>query len=216
MSHTLYKLEVNGQTYTVSADWAQASSGVSFDGCGTQYQVADFRHSAPAAMERNISDDGADSVDVDFSEMIAYDDVDGVWVRLADDADTDHQSAEDMYFSFGWHLTTENAGDIELQAVEYENAEDDRAIADWLMEEHEGLTKDEADVIAQKAVEIRAYCDNVKALLAEAVAAYEADDVSSCVRSLDKASSVESDGGDDPASRELRGKLIETFSQDRE
>ena len=153
MTTTLYAITVNGQQYTVSADWSQASSPVEFDGNGTQYQVADFRHSSAAAMRRNLAnefgvdDDELESADdsIDLEEMVAYDVIDGESVRLADDADTEFDSAEEQYASFGWHLTTEDAGDVELLSVCYENAAEDisrSSLVEILTEEQEGLSED--------------------------------------------------------------------------
>ena len=220
MSKKLYAIDVNGQQYTVSADWVQASCPVEFGGCGTKYQVADFRHSSREAMECFILSDESgsaeslDEIGVDLDDMVAYDLIDGEYVRLSEDADSDHESAEDMYEAFGWHLTTEDAGDVCLQAVSYEDADDIYGLAEQLVDENDGLTQEEAELIAAKAVEVREYCDSVEMLLGTAESYYYASDTRRCINALDEAAALESDGGDSPAANTLRAKLIEALASE--
>ena len=66
-----YKTTLYDDEYTISGNFAEASSPVEFDGQPTQYQVADFAHSSDAAMRRYLEqvvevggDDPADVKDL--------------------------------------------------------------------------------------------------------------------------------------------------------
>ena len=66
---TTYKTNLYGDEYTISGDFAEASSPIEFDGETTQYQVADFSHSPDAAMRRylesTIEAGGDDPADIE-------------------------------------------------------------------------------------------------------------------------------------------------------
>ena len=67
-----YKTTCWGQDFTISGNFAEASSPVEFDGRGTQYQVADFCHNPAGAMRRyleSVVQDGGD--DPESAEAVA-------------------------------------------------------------------------------------------------------------------------------------------------
>lgn len=75
-----YKLTCWNDTYTITADLAQASAPVLVDGRGTPFQTADFRHSE-AEMAEGIAEwlyyettDSADAADAAVIEAIDEDD----------------------------------------------------------------------------------------------------------------------------------------------
>ena len=134
-------------------------------------------------------------------------------VSLAPQANTTHESAKSWYDSYGAHISTENHGNISIQAVEY----------DWLDDEHDAAVvalvladmpdpeddDDAADLrsvaegLVDRAREVRDAADTVKSLLDEAVRAYESADINAVVEALQAASQYESEHGDDPATQTL-------------
>lgn len=139
--------------------------------------------------------------------------------RLMADADITHEDAEDMYSSYGWHLSTEDAGDVTLQAVEFDwlDQSDDSGVAAKLLDSTRGhgrskMTVDEAEQIVAKAREVRESMESIDGLLEQAVAAHERGDVDSVIETLDNAQRQESEHGDCPESTSLRGKLLEMIA----
>ena len=68
-----YRTELFGDEYTISGDFAQASSPVLFCGEPTAFQVADFRHWPERAIKwylESVIEMGGDNPD-DFEEEIA-------------------------------------------------------------------------------------------------------------------------------------------------
>jgi hypothetical protein len=97
---------------------------------------------------------------------------------LAEDADLDHENARDWYDSYGWHLTTENEGDLTLDVVEYHWLnEPDQEVVNHIRETYYDLTDEEVMSLIEKAREVRANAEAVEALLGEAVEAYGRGDV---------------------------------------
>lgn len=133
------------------------------------------------------------------------------YLRLRDDADTHHESAEDWYGSYGDHISTERAGDVTIQAVEYDwlDDEDDDAVAARLRAEDDRLSEDEALALVERARDVREAADSIEGLLDEAVAAYERGHVQGVIEALDEASREEDDHGDDPATRDLAERLLQ-------
>ncbi len=147
-------------------------------------------------------------------------------VTLAPEAATKHQSGEEWYDDYGWHLSTERHGDICLQEVEYDWLDDgdDAAVAALLVaglpdpcdeEDAEDLQSCAEGVVA-RAREIREAADSVESLLDAAVAAYEAGDVDATVKALCEASSEEDEHGDDPATQTLIHALCLIRTEDEE
>jgi hypothetical protein len=136
--------------------------------------------------------------------------------RLNADADTEHETAEEWYDSYGWHLTTENAGDAFLQAVEYDWLDDydDDAVIARLLESDDQLNRDEAASMVTKAREIRECAESICDLLDEAVEAYQQGDADKVEELLDAAKSHESDHGDSPASDSLRSSLLASLDSE--
>ncbi len=134
-------------------------------------------------------------------------------IGLSAKAETAHQTPQEWYEAYGWHLSTESAGDVVLQAVDYDHADEDdydypnEAHAE-LRGAHPGMTRDERDEVIARAAAIRAVADTVCGYLHDAVVAYEAGDVETCDRALYYASELESEHGDDPASSVLRKRLL--------
>lgn len=130
---------------------------------------------------------------------------------LGTDADTSHEDSRGWYESYGWHLTTENAGDVCLQAVEYDWLDgSDAAAVRKLRASDSDLTSDDAEAIVERAREVRDAAESVCGLLDDAVQAYEARDLDRCRRALLDAYIAESDHGDAPATQSLAGELLAT------
>ena len=131
---------------------------------------------------------------------------------LTTDADTSHEDARDWYGSYGWHLTTENAGDVTLDAVEYDwlDMTDERA-AEELRAVYADLTSDEALSIVTAARSVREAAESICGALDTAVSAYERRDLAGVRAALLAAWSQESDHGDTPATSTLAGQLLESL-----
>ena len=138
--------------------------------------------------------------------------------RLIADADLSHEDARSWYDSYGWHLTTDECGDVCLQACEYDWLDDDTGVVAMrhLCREIDGLTTDDAESIAQMAVTVRAAAEEGESLLEDAVTAYQRGDVAACVAALDACRAMELDHGDAPASEALRSQLVEAVEIDRD
>ena len=130
--------------------------------------------------------------------------------RLTQNADTKHEDAIDWYSSYGWHLSTEDAGDVELQAVEYAwlDDDDDDAVVTMLMADEGKLSEDEAESIVEMARSVRSMADAVEGLLDSAVEAYDSGDFETCRDALLEAYKAESDAGDAPATQQLAGVML--------
>lgn len=134
---------------------------------------------------------------------------------LVTDADTSHEDSRGWYDSYGWHFTTENAGDVCLQAVEYDWLDgSDAAAVRKLRAADSDITSDEAEAIVERAREIREAAESICGLLDEAVEAYESGDLDRCRRALLAAYSEESDHGDAPAAQSLAGELLAIVEED--
>lgn len=97
--------------------------------------------------------------------------------RAADEAERDMESAEDWYDAYGWHVSTEDAGDVELSVVSYDDLDkSDKTIVNNLLKDDEDLRRDEAEHIVAKAREVREAAESITSLLTEAIEAYRADD----------------------------------------
>jgi hypothetical protein len=129
---------------------------------------------------------------------------------LVPDADLTHEDSRAWYESYGWHISTENGGDVTHDAVEYDWLDDaDSVVIAKLREKHAGLTGDEAESIVEKAREIREAGEGVADWLSEAVAAYLRGDVAGVVEALDAAATMELPHGDTPAANSLRAELLQ-------
>ena len=129
-------------------------------------------------------------------------------VELASDADTTHEDARGWYDSYGWHLSTEEAGDVVLQAVEYDWLDDDDDAVKKLRAEESEITQDEADSVVEAARGVRETAESICGLLDRAVEAYEAGDLESCRKALLSAYAAESEAGDAPATNSLASALL--------
>jgi hypothetical protein len=130
-------------------------------------------------------------------------------VALVRDAKIDHEDSREWYDNYGWHLTTEEAGDVCLQAVEYDwlDGTDEDAVCK-LLDSDADLIRDEAEALVEMARTVRDAAESVCGLLDEAVAAYDRGDVRACRQALLDAWSAESDHGDSPAASALADALL--------
>lgn len=203
----------SGQSLLVRCDLSRAESPVEVhyleggDWSPTQYQAGNARHrtSGLAALGTELL--------IDALQLQPEDDQQCDWEPVAllnDGADTEHQEARDWYESYGWHLTTESAGDVTLQAVEYDwlDSSDDADVIARLLESDESLTADEAAEIVSRAREVRQAAESICSLLDDAVAAYEAVDGPAVVRCLKDAADAEWEHGDAPATQALSDALL--------
>jgi len=130
-------------------------------------------------------------------------------MRLKHNADLTHESAKDWYDNYGWYISTEKEGDVDLDAVEYEWLDGtDEEVISKLLETYD-LTDREAAAIAFMARKVREAAEAVAGLLDEAVAAYQRGDLARVLEVLDKAERVEWEHGDCPATRALRSQLLD-------
>jgi hypothetical protein len=217
-STTIKITHSSGESLLVRCNLANAASPILVNylvdngWCHTQWQCANTRHSEPglARIGMNLLAEACEM------EMIAseyeWEQID----RLNADADTEHETAEEWYDSYGWHLTTENAGDAFLQAVEYDWLDDydDDAVIARLLESDDQLNRDEAASMVTKAREIRECAESICDLLDEAVEAYQQGDADKVEELLDAAKSHESDHGDSPASDSLRSSLLASLDSE--
>lgn len=134
---------------------------------------------------------------------------------LKHNADTSHQDAEGWWGSYGWFLSTREHGDISLQSVDYDLLHRPASAVIDLMGDT-GVSRDEAEALVEKAKEVRDVAEAIEALLKQAVEAYEDGDAELCDEHLRLASITENAHGDDPASRELRAKLLDECDDDDE
>lgn len=131
------------------------------------------------------------------------------YLALRDGADTHYESAEDWYRSYGAHISTEHAGDVTVQAVEYDWLDDDdEEVAAKVREADADISEDEAESLVALARRVCEAADGVESLLAEAVDAYERGDLRAVIGLLDDASSAEREHGDDPATSDLAERLL--------
>lgn len=134
---------------------------------------------------------------------------DSLWSNLRADADTDHEDARSWYESYGWHLSTEDAGDVTLQAVEYDWLdESDDLVVVKLMDSDSDLTQDDAESIVDMARTVRESAESLEAILDEVVEKYEVGDEAGVMKLLRAAKSAESDAGDWPATNNLASSLL--------
>lgn len=214
---TTYKLfggDLGSEQMFVRCDLSQASAPVRVnydEGNGwdsTQYQCADCRHT-DAGLIRIGKLLAADAIQVCQEEFTCDSEE---WTGLADDADTSHETAQDWYESYGSHLSTLNAGDVCIQAVDYDwlddDDDDDSDVRDKLLESDDRLSSDEAEALVGMARSAREAAEEICRLLDDAVEAYESGDYAACVKALDAAKSREMEHGDCPASSGLQDQLI--------
>lgn len=129
------------------------------------------------------------------------------WASQHQETDTIHETAEDWYEAYGWHLPTQQKGDVELQVVLWSDLDsEDEDIVQTLTED--GLTREEAQTLVAKAREIREAAEGINRNLEAAVTCWEQHDIETCVRYLLDARRSESEHGDTPATDALGEKLF--------
>jgi DNA-binding phage protein len=135
--------------------------------------------------------------------------------RLIPGAHPEIETAESWYDSYGWHLTTDREGDVELQAVDYDwlDGTDDEAV-DQLVERYPALRRREARAIVERAREVRETADAIEGMLSSAVEAYERGDLDGVLEALREATRLEGPHGASPATDALRAALVEEIDED--
>lgn len=131
--------------------------------------------------------------------------------KFKPDANTNHESAENFFDGYGAHVTDhENGCDYRVQLVEFEwleeNEENEEIVA--LLLEKKAMGNEIAEELVEKAREIYDAGVELAEILESAVAAYNDGDIAACVEALNSARFTESEHGDDPASSDLRKRLI--------
>jgi hypothetical protein len=133
-------------------------------------------------------------------------------LALAKNAKIHTDDAQNMYDCYGWHMSTERAGDVCLQAVHYEwiEAADGEAepVIAKLRERNDDITADEAESIVKKAMGVYNDMLAIEALLDDAVTAYLLGDRAMTIESLREASFAENAHGDDPSCSDLASRLL--------
>ena len=130
-------------------------------------------------------------------------------MKLTKNANLTHETAQEWYESYGWHMSTENEGDLLLQEVEFDWLDDGEDAVGKLMEAKPGLLQEEAEGIVDKAASVREAAEAVEASLEEAVTAYRNSDLQGILYALNRARLTELPHGDAPASNALRAELLE-------
>lgn len=133
-------------------------------------------------------------------------------IRLRADASTHVEAASDWYDEYGAHISTEDAGDITIHAIDYDwlDESDDDVIYDEHYDEIDDLmTRDEALELIALARSVRESAETVEGSLEAVVEAYEADDLDGVIEALEIASDIETDHGDDPATEDLMRRLLD-------
>lgn len=132
-------------------------------------------------------------------------------VRLADNADTSHESVAEWYDSYGAHTSTEHHGDLEVQTVASDWLEDDLSdeeIATELRGAFDELGNDEIESMIALARRVWDAAEGVVSSLDAAVEAYQAGNIEGVLDALRAARADETDHGDDPATSALAAKLL--------
>ena len=207
---TVLKITAYNDSLLVRCNLSQASSPIEvrYEKSGewesTQYQCGETRHTS-----QGLAEIGASLMADAIGEV--KEDMEWDWSDCFESSpNLEHVTAEEWYDAYGWNLSTEHAGDVILQAVEYDWLdESDESVLEKLMAEHENLTDDEALEIVAKARSIRQDAEEIEARLIEAVKAYHAGEPDECLAALDRAKAVSVPHGDDE-SRSLRSKLLPT------
>ena len=129
--------------------------------------------------------------------------------NLIENADLSHEDARSFFESYGWHISTQDEGDVTIDSVEYDwlDGTDAQVIAK-LRQTYGALTDDETECIIAKAREVREAAETVDGLLGEAVEAYQRGDMDAVVKALDEAARAECEHGDSPAANSLRSQLL--------
>ena len=125
------------------------------------------------------------------------------------------QSASEMYQSYGAHIPDENGYAVQIQAVfpgELEDHDDDELIRS-LTEDGNG---DVADALVAKARSVFAAMKEIETELDEAIEAATDGDLERTVDALSRASRLERDHGDDPATRQLASQLLDWVEDDED
>lgn len=132
-------------------------------------------------------------------------------VSLVENPNVSHDDAEEMYSCYGAHISTEEAGDITVQAVEAEWLRDglDRAeIVEKLMESISDLAEDEAESLASLAQRVWDDMEAIEELLEAAASAAADGDLAATLEALRDARSTETNHGDDPSTSALASQLL--------
>ena len=130
-------------------------------------------------------------------------------IALRPNADASHEDARDWYYSYGWHLSTEHAGDVTHDAVEYDWLDDsDESAVAKLRQSDSRIRHSEAEAIVERARDIRDAAESICDTLDSAATAYEARDLTACKAALLAAYDAESDHGDAPATESLADALL--------
>lgn len=139
-------------------------------------------------------------------------------LALRPNANTCHDDGAEMYSCYGAHITTEKAGDICIQSVDYEwlDDDDDANVVAKLLESTTGLDEDEAFTLVEMARRIRTDMDGIESMLDEAVEAYETGDLEATIEALRNCSSNESEHGDNPSTSALIEQLLMEQKDDSE
>lgn len=143
------------------------------------------------------------------THIISREDRDRITLRIG--ADTHHESAEDWYGSYGAYVSTESAGDVTIQSIDYDwldESDDDEVLRAHRDEIDTRITDNEALDLIARAREVREAADDIEGLLDAVVDAYERGVAAEVLSALDEARSAERDHGDYPATRELATRLL--------
>lgn len=130
-------------------------------------------------------------------------------LELRPDANLDFPDAASWYDSYGYHLATQRAGDVPLQAIDYRWMYADKAtVLAAVLSVYPKMCMHEARLLLSKAREVRRAADRIEELLQSAVDDYRSGNLQGVIDNLGAASDEEREHGDDPATASLAQQLL--------
>ena len=125
------------------------------------------------------------------------------------------ESASDMYWAYGAHVTDERGEAVEIQAItadELDEHSDDELIEDLTANGN----RDVAEELVDKARSVYNAMQGISTELDAAIEAATDGDLERTVDALSRASRLEWEHGDDPSTAGLAGQLLEWIDEDED
>jgi hypothetical protein len=144
----------------------------------------------------------------------------GETVMLAECDNPEHETAEELYNSLGYHVSTENFDDISHPVVSFSALDDDDDVILMRLMEDDGWEDDKEDNelaaelrdayedLLDYARNARDYAESVVSCLDEAIASHKKRDLYATLEALEGARSIEDQYGDDPATENMASQLL--------
>ena len=129
-------------------------------------------------------------------------------LELAQNSNVSHDSAEEMYDSYGAHISTDHNGDVCIQDVDYDWLDDEEDAKALLAERRPKMTANECESLVSLARRIREAMEDVEDALERASCAAVDGDFAGVIEALQEARGLETDHGDDPSTSALAAQLL--------